>query len=91
MHQVVFHPPPPSRGGGAQATRPGTRFSREEGGCIYTAPKLAHTSSASTQNPLLDIKMVLVIDWETRIQQVECSVVRSEVCGSALGVVAPSH
>ena len=71
--------------------RPFTRFSREEGGCIYTAPKLAHTSSASTQNPLLDIKMVLVIDWETRIQQVECSVVRSEVCGSALGVVAPSH
>ena len=58
---------------------------------VYTAPKLAHTSSASTQNPLLDIKMVLVIDWETRIQQVECSVVRSEVCGSALGVVAPSH
>ena len=79
MHQVVFHPPPPSRGSGAQATRPGTRFSREEGGCIYTAPKLAHTSSASTQNPLLDIKMVLVIDWETRIQQVECLVVRSEV------------
>ena len=84
MHQVVFHPPPPSRDAAGPRGGGGLYLYRAQAGAV-------RSSHASTKYALLDIQRELLVDVKTRIYKVDGSVSCPEGGGSALGKETTSH